>query len=876
MTNPNPPVAPAGTAAKLSLGQLIDAWYMGERTQESVTPIDVADDLLISGEHDKALTAYSMIPERSAELLSREGVAHYLAGRPLESATLMDVGVCMASAPGKAMLAAVKQDARLIRRAWHESIHDLQALAVEAALDSDLSPYAIRCFWTLAGGIATDEQRLEVARRGLDASGELYLLAREALALSSLGRAAEINMPRLSEAASRNESCAAAMLEITLDSGPWDAADAAVAHLKAYAKTESDPFQTAALLQALVDVSAARSLGDLERAQRALSFTDTHPCRHGLSDSDRSDGESYPLDDFLNVSAIRMDAASILGLDDVVIETATRIGMAYLLHDDYQPSFDMADVALAAFRRTWWVKDVFDRQLSTELIPQDNPLRWMMVIIDLEEERKPKWDSVKSFARGCVDLDLADWAQRFVATVQLATGHPKPEILGRALARWSMHDPVEFEIPKKAHSAKPAVMCGWVNAAAKCLAEVPQDVEVEISPNLTSTDLTESLKFVRGTLEGLELARQVHARMGTQHTAFCLAFAAYAAKNYELAVEIYRGIVAEYPDDFSSTRNLALAYAQACREKDLEGLRREIKGRPANQEKDWPRLAEEIGGLLREARQKHTELNKNELAISAMRSCNARLGAIITPEQLTLAQATALLALLRGCDLDHSTWKIAPLSTSQVPFAPSSRFINLLQDLANFGILGMDSVASSGVHAVDDRIEFDWSKVTFKLHPSGLELHRAIRDRPRQQWPVAWELELETLAISVAVEECMAYIWHLAAERSLQLPSDADLRSVYRAHLQNASAGRCWYFTFKTIQSANDYRTRVPAGKPQVAGYILNKLRQFGELAIERKWENSYNRLWALPRSHFAGALHDVLTGWGDSAFDLRIRDLVV
>lgn len=774
------------------------------------------------------------------------------------------------------MLAAVKQDARLIRRAWHESIHDLQALAVEAALDSDPSPYAIRCFWALAGGTATDEQRLEVARRGLDASGELYLLAREALALSSLGRAAEINMPKLSEAASGNESCAAAMLEVTLDNGPWDAADSAVAQLKAYAKTESDPFQTAALVQALVDVSAARSLGDLERAQRALSFTNTHPCRNGLSASDRSDGESYPLNDFLNVSAIRMDAASILGLDDVVIETATRVGMAYLFHDDYQPSFDMADVALAAFRRTWWVKDVFDRQLSTELIPQDNPLRWMMVIIDLEGERKPKWDSVKSFARGCVDLDLADWAQRYVATVQLATGHPKPEVLGRALARWSMHEPDDFEIPEKAYSAKPAVMCGWVRAAASYLAELPEDGEVEISPNLSGTKLTESLRFVRGTSEGVILAREVHARVGTQYTAFCLAFAAYAAKEYDLSIETYRSIVAEYPDHFGATRNLALAYAQACREKDLEDLRRELAERPATEGRDWPRLVGEIGGLLREARQKHTEVNKTELAISAMRACNARLGAVITPEQLTLGQATALLAVLRGCDLDHSTWKIAPLNSSQVPFAPSPRFTNLLPDLANLGVLGMDSVERDGIHAVDGRLEFDWLKVTFKIHPSGMELHRAIRDRPRQEWPVAWEQELETLAISVAVEECMAYIWHLAEERKLQLPADADLRSVYRAHLQSASAGRCWYFTFKTIQSASDYRTRVPAGKRQVAGYILNKLRQFGELAIERKWENSYNRLLALPRSHFAGALHDVLTGWGDSAFDLKIRDLVV
>ncbi len=876
MTNTKAPtlVAPMG---RLSLAQVIDAWYMRLKLLDPAGELDIADSLLIEGEYGKALEAYISIAERSPELLSRQGFVLHLLGRSSEGLLLMDHEVCLAAPASKAALAVVQHAADGSRSSLGgASDVGVKARAIEAALDPVVSPYAVRCFWHLASRAATSEQQLEIAARGLAQSGEPYLRAWEARSLHRLGRAAEIDMQQLSEAAVHCELCAFVLLEITLEKGPWAASDHAIKCLQRHAGPDERRPDAAALLQAVVDVSAARATSEMERAERALSFTSKYFHEDYVVCADRQSSDPYALDDELCALLVRLEAARILGLGDVLTDAAAQLGMTYLRYPLYQPSVDMVDLTLGSFRGHWWTKDLIDGVLSTDLLPPDSPLRWMRVVIDLEDDRKPHWNSVRSLARHCSGLAFPDWMQQHVATVQLATGHPNLEVLGTALARWSIQNPEDFSLPAKALSLRPSGVRGWVSAATNYLAALPHDGQVQISPELTSYELIQSLRSSGGASAAVALIEVVYLLTGTSETAFRLAFAMHADGRFEAAARIYRQLVDDDPSDFPATRNLALAHARAGQVAELLQLHAGLALRTAQPDADWPRLCEEIDGLLGPARQSHAEANKTELARAEMRACNARLGAITDPSQLTLGQATALLALLRGSDIDHATWEIAPLSGSQVPFGPSPRFLGLVKELAHIGAVGVTSVANRGIQAIDGGIEFDWSEVTFKILPSGLDLQRAIRDLPRAHWPLSWTQELETLAISVAVEECMAYIWHLADERSLPLPEDSDLRGIYRSHLQHASVGRCWYFTFRTIQSANDYRTRVRAGRPQIAGYILNKLRQVGETAIENNWLTSYSRLRALPRSNFAGALHDVLTGWGDSAFDSRIRDLVV
>ena len=94
--------------------------------------------------------------------------------------------------------------------------------------------------------------------------------------------------------------------------------------------------------------------------------------------------------------------------------------------------------------------------------------------------------------------------------------------------------------------------------------------------------------------------------------------------------------------------------------------------------------------------------------------------------------------------------------------------------------------------------------------------------------------------------------------------------------LEHCCVGKCWYYIYSGVQSANDYRTKYPVSRAQVTAMMLKRTRERGEIAIAKEWDTQYSRIRALPRSHLSAALHDVLTGWGERAFEEPIRMLAL
>jgi hypothetical protein len=113
---------------------------------------------------------------------------------------------------------------------------------------------------------------------------------------------------------------------------------------------------------------------------------------------------------------------------------------------------------------------------------------------------------------------------------------------------------------------------------------------------------------------------------------------------------------------------------------------------------------------------------------------------------------------------------------------------------------------------------------------------------------------------------------YLAEERGLDAPTELDARAVFRELLEHASASKCWYYPEWGIKSTNDSRTKHPIARNQLAPMMLKRTQQMAQRCRENGWETSRTRIQALPRSHFSAALHDVLTGWGERAFDEPIR----
>ena len=247
-----------------------------------------------------------------------------------------------------------------------------------------------------------------------------------------------------------------------------------------------------------------------------------------------------------------------------------------------------------------------------------------------------------------------------------------------------------------------------------------------------------------------------------------------------------------------------------------------------------------------------------------------------SPEDLSLLEAAALIALLRASPLDHARWTLGPLRDAGAQrFEPTRKFIGVMFDLMDKGVIAVDASTPAGVLEVKDgRLHAYLDRVVWRISAHTLELHRAIRDLPRKHWPTAWRSHAPVLARDLGVEELSAYLEHLLTDRSLPSPDMAEIREIFRVQLEQLAVAQCYYLAHKTIKEALDYQARHRPGIKQLQSRVINLLRGNGEKAVAQGWDTRYERAYDLPASLLFEALHDVLTGWGQRAFDEPLMTL--
>lgn len=341
------------------------------------------------------------------------------------------------------------------------------------------------------------------------------------------------------------------------------------------------------------------------------------------------------------------------------------------------------------------------------------------------------------------------------------------------------------------------------------------------------------------------------------------------------AIVLYERLLKLESPGRSTLWNLALLYGH---NEDVEGLERLRALVPEDKDsKEWKDARAKIDALLAQTR---TRRAGSDLA-AAVRSYFAR-GDLLRREamdlkELSLGEAAALVALLRACELDHARWVLDAFGKSQFPFEPTDdRFVPLLTPLIEKGVIRIaESTPLANFSLKDGRLFCRWHQVRWGITPHTLALQQSIRSLARSDWPEAWLPQIEILARDLAVEECVAYLEYLAEQRDMDPPERTDARPIFRELLEHASAAQCWYYIYSGIQSANDYRSKYPVSRQQVTAMILRRIRERGMRAISEGWDTKYQRISALPRSHFSHALHDLLTGWGEAAFDNVVRTFV-
>jgi hypothetical protein len=142
-------------------------------------------------------------------------------------------------------------------------------------------------------------------------------------------------------------------------------------------------------------------------------------------------------------------------------------------------------------------------------------------------------------------------------------------------------------------------------------------------------------------------------------------------------------------------------------------------------------------------------------------------------------------------------------------------------------------------------------------------------------WPQEWKSHASTLARDLGVEEMVVYITYLLESRELPVPDQDELRAVFGIQLEKLAIAQCYYLAYKTALSVLDYKTKYrSAGVQQIETRTLNLLRENGDRAVEKGWDTRYRRLKEMPVSLLFEALNDVLTGWGERAFDEPVMTL--
>lgn len=366
----------------------------------------------------------------------------------------------------------------------------------------------------------------------------------------------------------------------------------------------------------------------------------------------------------------------------------------------------------------------------------------------------------------------------------------------------------------------------------------------------------------------------VAARTEVEDALFYGALARQELKEYDEARAMYGTLLEQNPEYRSVYWNLALILDAQANPEAIDAMLPALEER-AGEGPEWSKTRDHVRAALKRARQRQAAIDRRAFVRHELSTFPPLRQTPFATAELTLVEAACLVALLRASDLNHSTWTLGPFDASSIPFEPTHRFRSALFGLARKGVIRIaDSTPDTAFVVNDGNLSYHLGHVHWVVTPHTLALQRDIRDLIRDDWPTDWKAHAETLSKDLAAEECVAYMEYLAEERNLDPPNPTDARALFRELLEHCSVGKCWYYIYSGVQSANDYRTKYPVSRAQVTAMMLRRTRERGEVAISKGWETQYSRIRALPRSHLSAALHDVLTGWGERAFEELIRAL--
>jgi len=373
------------------------------------------------------------------------------------------------------------------------------------------------------------------------------------------------------------------------------------------------------------------------------------------------------------------------------------------------------------------------------------------------------------------------------------------------------------------------------------------------------------------------IAQEVEDRTGSAESMFYLALAADMAGKSELAVERFERAIERDRDNTAAMWNLVQQYARRGNARGLAQISKRLRALanidPSNEVlSSWADRAEQM-----RERAAAGYIPPPEDPVDRELSQFPAVGSLqCTPDDLTLAEAVVLIALLRSGEIDHVSWTLPPLQKASVPFESRKRLVGTLFSLASKGLIGFDASTPRGAFDMKDgALSVYLHQVVWKVAPSTLQLEREIRQLPREEWPQAWTATARRLAIDLGTDDVIAYFQHRLEEVGLPAPRENEVREIVSVQLERLSIANVYYLAHKSARSTLEHKAKYNPGEAQLMGRARNLLKENGERMQAEGWDTAFRRNKnAPPASLVYEALIDVLTGWGERAFNQPIDGL--
>ncbi|WP_161815029.1 hypothetical protein [Steroidobacter agaridevorans] len=596
----------------------------------------------------------------------------------------------------------------------------------------------------------------------------------------------------------------------------YDDASGALDLFEQKLRNEIDPVFDArlAILRAYIELRRALD-ADPGAAVRGLAGVTT-VCRN-LSGVARAENLH------LLAAKLRLALAAVTGDAESLRESATSIlGTVWAVEDapDYSPGYDLMQVGDETFEVDFGVG--YQAPAVVAALPAQEQTKWtlLMALRLIYEDEEPNASACEFIAQHGAEWAPA-WAAREVANIILASKAPNARNAGRALVRYCLY------IERRFGSRASALGFEYDDLSAAQLGELVDGIEEEFrelavdtvaSGRLLLKELGAVLTAQKAYQPLKVLSDLVLTRASSEPDAlFYAALSRQEMEQFVVARSLYERLLELVPDFRAAYWNLTLIHETQGNADALEELIRALEERARGGAESWVKARDRARAALTHARQHQAAADFRAFVSRELMSFPDLRSTAFSAPELSLLEAACLVALLRASELNHSTWTLAPFAANAHPFEPTYKFRSVLLDLAMKGIIRIaDSTPMTAFTAKDGRLRYYLDQVHWSISPHTLALHSQIRDMTRHQWPDHWRAHAEILSRDLATEECIAYIEHLAEERKLDPPDQADARALFRELLEHCSVGKCWYYIYSGVQAANDYRTKYPVSRAQV------------------------------------------------------------